>query len=592
MSEVQNDSSPSDYPAAGLGIASFFIGLLLILVLSIGIAWACLSEDVGILAVFMIYIIPIFLIRSVLAPIGIVLAISAFFQRKRSHVATYLGLVANVLIVILLFVPEVYAKVVAHNQREAARAAEARAREMERVLETKRQAQAVEAKQRADQEAAETNRQADAAEARRRAEEEAKRQADAAEAKRRAEEEAKVRAQREAERKRSITELRMALKETDPKARALAAEILGERKGAASIAVPDLINALQDPNEDVRHQAAVALGRIGTKAALPNLVQAIGDPEVRVSQAAQQAIISLGALTDDDLPILSKFVKDKNIGVRHYTIKAIAKVGKPAVPLLLGLLKDPEISESVIEALLSIDKLSMGKAEIPALVDALATKDRAVRVFVLAAILKVGPEAKTAVPAILKILKEESDSTLRDMCMDGLEKIGAEAKDAAPYLTEALKDRASALRAAEVLASIGGFRASSAIGTLTENLTHNDEKLRARAAAGLLKIDPEQLPATSVRALTLAALKDTDERVRSVAVEALVKIGKGAVPGLVNVLQTDINSSLRLRACLALGEIGPAAKDALPVVNAVASDDRSSDVRKAAKATALRIQSK
>jgi HEAT repeat protein len=60
-------------------------------------------------------------------------------------------------------------------------------------------------------------------------------------------------------------------------------------------AVSALMNALQDPNENVRAQAAEALGIAGSRAkmALPTLEECLGDSSGRVRQSVQKAIKSI-----------------------------------------------------------------------------------------------------------------------------------------------------------------------------------------------------------------------------------------------------------------------------------------------------------
>jgi hypothetical protein len=62
--------------------------------------------------------------------------------------------------------------------------------------------------------------------------------------------------------------------------------------------LPPLVEALEDPDENVRAQAAITLGLIGpeAKVALPALTRALKDPEGGVQNAASQAIRKLTGL--------------------------------------------------------------------------------------------------------------------------------------------------------------------------------------------------------------------------------------------------------------------------------------------------------
>ena len=74
--------------------------------------------------------------------------------------------------------------------------------------------------------------------------------------------------------------------------RCSAARALGEMGEAARAAVPDLIEALADPEPGVRDAVAAALGALGgtAKLAMPFLAEALHDPNRFVRQAAARAL--------------------------------------------------------------------------------------------------------------------------------------------------------------------------------------------------------------------------------------------------------------------------------------------------------------
>ena len=86
------------------------------------------------------------------------------------------------------------------------------------------------------------------------------------------------------------------------------------------------------------------------------------------------------------------------------------------------------------------------------------------------------------------------------------------------------------------------------------------------------------------------ALRDDDERVKSLSAQALEHVGPDAVvavPDLVRLL-ADPSEALRNSACIALAGIGPAARDALPDLQRALSDP-SVDVRRFAQRAIDRI---
>ncbi|MEM2908722.1 MAG: HEAT repeat domain-containing protein, partial [Candidatus Bilamarchaeaceae archaeon] len=119
-----------------------------------------------------------------------------------------------------------------------------------------------------------------------------------------------------------------------------------ERNGAAialgkigdARAVPALIDALKDKNEDVRYGAAWALGEIAEKggdcsAAVPALIDALKDEKRDVREGAAEA---LGKIGFDKIPIESKVLA---LLILKKTDEVVA-VGKPGVPALIDALKD------------------------------------------------------------------------------------------------------------------------------------------------------------------------------------------------------------------------------------------------------------
>ena len=73
---------------------------------------------------------------------------------------------------------------------------------------------------------------------------------------------------------------------------------------------------------------------------------------------------------------------------------------------------------------------------------------------------------------------------------------------------------------------------------------------------------------------------------------AIGKVGPGAkdaVPALIDALK-DKESGVRGSACFALGEIGPAASAAIPALSRVVTQDEDPEVRRAAALAIGKIQ--
>lgn len=152
-------------------------------------------------------------------------------------------------------------------------------------------------------------------------------------------------------------------------------------------------------------------------------------------------------------------------------------------------------------------------------------------------------------------------------------KLGTDAKSANPYLIKVLeKDRDVLVRrgAAEALGVTGGD-ANTTIPALTKALKDNDVDVIAAASVSLRKYGKKAVPALR------EALSDKDNQVRKHAADALAALdadAKDAVPDLIKAYQSEApnmrrgNVQVKASYINALGEIGPDAKEAVPVFEA------------------------
>ncbi|HEY2841241.1 MAG TPA: HEAT repeat domain-containing protein [Pirellulales bacterium] len=78
-----------------------------------------------------------------------------------------------------------------------------------------------------------------------------------------------------------------------------------------NMAVPALIDALNDPNPDVRVEAARSLARMGDqgKAAVPTLIERLSDPNEEVRQASARALGQMGPAAAEAVPALMALIK-------------------------------------------------------------------------------------------------------------------------------------------------------------------------------------------------------------------------------------------------------------------------------------------
>jgi HEAT repeat protein len=159
------------------------------------------------------------------------------------------------------------------------------------------------------------------------------------------------------------------------------------------------------------------------------------------------------------------------------------------------------------------------------------------------------------------------------------------------------------------------------ITALAAALKDNDVTCRREAARALGKIGPKAWPAAT--ALGNAAIQDRDMDVQQIAtaslgnigpnafnavpsliialrdphmqeevVKALVKIGKGSVRDLMAALPGKRDTKERGVLIDILGQIGPDAKEAVPLLTSIAANDKYPTIRQAAKDALAKIQRK
>jgi HEAT repeat protein len=229
----------------------------------------------------------------------------------------------------------------------------------------------------------------------------------------------------------------------------------------------------------------------------------------------------------------------------------------------------------------------------------LDSPDAQVRLMGVQELEKLGPKAKSAVPALARLLKDSSVQ-VRRASLTTLRAIGPDAVPAVSQLVEALSDDDAPVwsGAREILVSIGkpaiaavtkvltqkkdehvhvlaigilgeiGPDANAAIPTLLPLLESKSLVVRLHAGKAIVHINPKHdAPiATLVDALQLP---DNHEGLRFMAAEALALTGskgKPAIPVLIKTIKTSKDRHRPTRAAFCLWKLGPEVKDSAPTL--------------------------
>ena len=206
----------------------------------------------------------------------------------------------------------------------------------------------------------------------------------------------------------------------------------------AKTAIPALAQLLQDKDEAVRSAVTSALAEIGigpeAKAAIPAFAELLWDKENPARSDAIGALVDIGPAA---IPTFTQLLRNKDTEVRYEAANALGQIGPAAAPTLIELLtdKDASVRSAAVSALGQPGpKAKTGRpssyqttpgperrgsqcfrlgplADRSEGEDGCASpsritrdKDTSVRQAAIAALGAFGPEAKSAIPALMELL--------------------------------------------------------------------------------------------------------------------------------------------------------------------------------------------
>jgi HEAT repeat protein len=276
--------------------------------------------------------------------------------------------------------------------------------------------------------------------------------------------------------------------------------------------------------------------------------------EISLNQHARVPpfVTRAGADGRDAILLMVEALETHQGPIRQQFLDTLAGFGadaKAARPILVEQLKDPQAANRVLAAL-NLIQTGDTESALPILIAAL--KDNTVSVIyherVHAALRKLGPDAKAAVPALRQIVGETDISIFRIHCAATLAKLDPEHKEAA-------------------------------VAALTEIMGRTNSYLQLEAAAALLELDKNNR-----RALTTMeqGLVDVNAYNRQVAARKLGQLGadaKAALPALRRATEDD-TATVRFAAAVAWWKIdGKNAKALAAITDTIKDSTASFDMR-------------
>jgi HEAT repeat protein len=343
---------------------------------------------------------------------------------------------------------------------------------------------------------------------------------------------------------------------------------LAEIGPEAATAAPALLAALESGAGPLPAAAAFALGRARVAAADDALARAAAGDDAFLGSIAAWARAEIkpqdAALVADALARLRRGISADGQAVRKGAISGLSDIaenldeaGRGALAgEFVTLLEDPDEEVGVAAGAALV---RLGSVAVPALRRRLA--EPGCRLQTLGVLGAIGSPAAAAVPDVAAFLTDPDPAVASEAAV-ALAAVGAAAEPAVELLRKLLGDETPAdLRysAAFALGRVGPA-AEAAVPRLVELSKSSDEIMATLAVWAALKIDPAD------RSLFDAA-----------------------IPLLRRALRGE-REVVRLEAAVALGDIGPPAKSAIPILELVSEDDPNSDVREAAAGALAKIR--
>ena len=429
------------------------------------------------------------------------------------------------------------------------------------------------------------------------------------------------------------------LKDADAAMRLDAADELNEIGPPAKAAVPLLLRAASDQEDEIRLAVLNALIRIDPTAqgVLPVLLDAAKDRCPAMRLAAVRSLKERDPKTDGVLPTLVASTKDPCEDVRIAAISGLDRVGKSAIPCLsealrdksfvvrtsaamalmrmdeaapavapqfAAALKDVQLRRTVtnfserfgaMSAALLLESLKEGNEDLradaammvggsddsvlPVVVALLKDKDPKVRRLAADAFPWTGSPDAASVRELGKALHDE-DANVRESAVDALYRLGSKAWPAAPDLARLITATRSDSQRTYAVLTLN----SSGSEAIPYFLVFLKDQNNAVRIAALDNLPVRSSDAKPIVPLLIECLADNDAKVRRTAIGALSKlseVAKDATPALTRALE-DFDVGTRRGAAWALRNIGPDAKQAAPALYKMVMQDADADCRRSA----------
>ncbi|MEZ5325245.1 MAG: HEAT repeat domain-containing protein [Verrucomicrobiales bacterium] len=383
-----------------------------------------------------------------------------------------------------------------------------------------------------------------------------------------------------------VTGLIEELGSSDAQKRRNAAFELHQLGPEAVDALPALIQALDDDQDQVFFHAVSAIAKIGPAAepAIPALMSRLGPVRSRYGEQVNlRAAFALSRIGEAAVAPLLSAVRDSDETLCSNAIEALASmppaVSAPAIDELVKLLGDDRerVAASVVRAL-----STYGKSIVPHIVEVLQNGSVAQKRDSIRALGLLGKDAESSAAGILGAV-QEGDPQVLIAALDSLVRIRYSPAETTQLIVRGLQSKDETVFNAAADSALLLYQVYPALDTtpFAEAIPSADEATRLRFASVLGRMDAAAAPAAP--ALIAAAEQASSQKAALSFADSLGGIGESAVPLLIEAAGKIPSAELTEESwpVAALASIGQPAVG--PLRHGLKSPNNSS--RKAAVAT-------
>jgi HEAT repeat protein len=384
---------------------------------------------------------------------------------------------------------------------------------------------------------------------------------------------------------RAISALKRHLDHQDLEVRISSAAALGRLGPASESAIPLLVGMLGDTEGRCRGAAVYALGSIGDRMAIvvPAIIPLLEDPEKEVRFGAIAALARIAPAEQEAVESLTKVTQDEDRGIRGNAVFALGMIGPPAVSAIPSLKKslsdhEPIDRGMVVEGLPDIYRPTVSAASVWSLAriapDAndtiqllfatLNEEDTSATLVGISVLDELGFNPDDHVPALFAGLRS-SHIHIREWCIHALARLPSKDQYESEFVDALYLKYPDVEKGIREILGIFESNPNPVTLLLLPLLDSRDSSVAHTALQALAEREPDS---EEVFDRLVDMLKGTSGHHRELVIAALGSMrppmDEAVVPVLIELLQDENQGRYYSEIAYALGDIGPAAADAVP----------------------------